>query len=454
MSRMKNLPQFFPWGNSVRIMGFHTTGSAVRNHISLEMGKKIDCNFSKYVPFVVPGLSASSSSTTPSPTSSSSSSQDSVFDVNRYSENPAPERSGSASEELRGDPLHESTETENKKINEEREVQRDISHELPDWPQEFRENLFDESTSTEPWGNPEQGSQDTSKSSHEFPMEPRAKVEPGSGKHSVYLHFARDPHCDICLKTKITRASCRRRAGTVVPRAEHFGDMVTADDKVLSEESESRNNHRYAMVVQDLATQWIQSYPCKTKSSQVTQKNLMKCLEPTRKPKVIYTDNSLAFGKSCEELSWNHCTSTSHRSRTNGTAETAVRRVKKGHLRYCCNQVWMKNGVRIPWNVTAVCETFKISCLMGRHPMKGGSEYHLNGPDVPFGAMVECHLISTKDLSRQHQFVPKVLPDFFVGYVLYAGESGKETLWSRTLKNWRRWTHLNSTPEGSMQRKC
>ena len=50
-------------------------------------------------------------------------------------------------------------------------------------------NQVDESTSTEPWGNPEQGSQDTSKSSHELPMEPRAKVEPGSGKHNVYTHL-------------------------------------------------------------------------------------------------------------------------------------------------------------------------------------------------------------------------------------------------------------------------
>ena len=34
------------------------------------------------------------------------------------------------------------------------------------------------------------------------------------------------------------------------------------------------------------------------------------------------------------------------------------------------------NGGRIPWNATATCETFKIS-LMRRHPMWGGSEYHL-----------------------------------------------------------------------------
>ena len=51
--------------------------------------------------------------------------------------------------------------------------------------------------------------------------------------------------------------------------------------------------------------------------------------------------------------------------------------LKKGHLQCCCNQVWMKNGGRIPWNAVVVCETYKISCLMERHPMRDGSEYHL-----------------------------------------------------------------------------
>ena len=44
--------------------------------------------------------------------------------------------------------------------------------------------------------------------------------------------------------------------------------LITADHKVLSDNCESRNNHRYAVVVQDLATQWIQAYPCKNKTSQ------------------------------------------------------------------------------------------------------------------------------------------------------------------------------------------
>ena len=174
------------------------------------------------MPFVVPGLSTSSSITS-TPTSSSSSSQDSVSDVTRYSENPVPERSKSVSEELRGNPLHESTQTENKNKNEGREeAQSDLLHDLPDWLLEFRENLVDKRSSSELRGNPEFGYRDTSSSCHELPM---------------------DPNCDICLKTKITRPSCRRRAGTFVPKAETFGDVITADHKFLSKGSESRDNH-------------------------------------------------------------------------------------------------------------------------------------------------------------------------------------------------------------------
>ena len=197
-------------------------------------------------------------------------------------------------------------------------------------------------------------------------------------KHNIFTHCPKDWICDLCLKTKITRVSCRSRTGTVVPRADHFGDLITADHKDLSEGCWSRNNHRYAVVVQDLATQWMQCYPCKAKTSQETQKSLQKFLEPTRKPKVIYTDNSLDFGKACEELTWHHCTSTPHRSETNGIAERAVRRMKEG-----TSAVLLQSGLDVRWwagfhgMLLLSAKTFKISCLMGRHRLKGGSECHL-----------------------------------------------------------------------------
>ena len=54
--------------------------------------------------------------------------------------------------------MDKTTETENKNKNEVREeVQSDLLHDLPDWLQEFRENLVYESGPLQPLGNPEPG---------------------------------------------------------------------------------------------------------------------------------------------------------------------------------------------------------------------------------------------------------------------------------------------------------
>ena len=120
-----------------------------------------------------------------------------------------------------------------------------------------------------------------SSSSHELLSEPRAKVV--SGKHSIFIHVPKDRNCDICLRTQ--RAPCRRRTCPVVPRTENIGDLITADHKDLSEGCESRHNHRYAVVVQNLAKQWIQSYLCRTKTSQETENSSQKFLQPTKETK-------------------------------------------------------------------------------------------------------------------------------------------------------------------------
>ena len=117
-------------------------------------------------------------------------------------------------------------------------------------------------------------------SSHEASVEPTFKRREDLCKHSVYTHFPKDRNCEICKRTKITTAPCRRRNGGAVHRAENFGDLITADHKVLSDNCESRNNHRYAVVVQDLATQWIQAYPFKTKTSEETQRRLQSSWSP------------------------------------------------------------------------------------------------------------------------------------------------------------------------------
>ena len=79
-------------------------------------------------------------------------------------------------------------------------------------------------------------------------------------------------------------------------------------------------------------------------TSQETEKSLRKFLEPSEKPKVIYTDSSLEVGKSCEDLARNHRTSTPHRFETNGLLREQYAEKKKGRLLFCRDQAWMKNG--------------------------------------------------------------------------------------------------------------
>ena len=384
----------------------------------IKNGIRIICNTENFVPIVVPGLSSSSSgssSTSRTPMkqeSHSSSSSSSSPSSPTVGEIPVREREDATNSDISAVPVSNSVDDRSGQPDEtqadetpkpnkkETTIERgnplcSDDPEIPEWLQEFRKNLVDD----------------------EIPLQ--------GGSHTSSTHFPKDRNCEICKRTKITRAPCRRRKGEAVPRADNFGDLITADHKVLSDNCESRNNHRYAVVVQDLATQWIQAYPCKNKTSQETQRSLQKFLEPERKPKVIYTDNSLEFRKACEDLSWNHCTSTPHRSETNGIAERAVRRVKEG-----TSAVLLQSGLKESWWADSMeCYTYlrNVTDLLsdGKTPYERRFGQPFKGPIIPFGSLVEYHPITAKDQSRIHQFGKKVLPGLFLGYALYAGRIWK-----------------------------
>ena len=108
-------------------------------------------------------------------------------------------------------------------------------------------------------------------------------------------------------------------------------------------------------------------------------------------------------------------------------------RVAEKNLLCCCNKVWMKNGGRIPWNVTAICEIFRIFIWWE-------DTIPFNGPVIPFGAMVEYHPISAEDLSRSRQFGPKVLPGKILGYASHAGRRRVNRGHWRMVEDGRIWT--------------
>ena len=206
---------------------------------------------------------------------------------------------------------------------------------------------------------------------------------------------------------------------------------------------------------------WCKTWPpngssrirAKQKLLRKHKRSLQKFLEPKRKPKVIYTDNSLEFGKACEDLSWNHCTSTPHRSETNGIAERAVRRVKEG-----TSAVLLQSGLdEKRWADSMECYTYlrNIQDLLsdGRTPY----DRRFGEPFKDQSFHLVHRLSITQSLRKTSQesinLERKSYLDCSLDTLCTRGEFGRLRYWLQTLRSWKRWTHQKSTLKDSMQRK-
>ena len=154
-------------------------------------GIRIICNTENFVLIVVPGLSSSSSassstSRTPmkqeshsSSSSSSSSSSPTVISPVPVS-NSVDDRSGKPDDETQANEIPNPNKKETT-IERSNPLCSDDS-EIPEWLQEFRENVVDDEI-------PLQGGSHAS-SSHEVSLEPTTKRREDLGKHNVHTHFS------------------------------------------------------------------------------------------------------------------------------------------------------------------------------------------------------------------------------------------------------------------------
>ena len=186
----------------------------------IKNGIRIPCNTENFVPIVVPGLSSSSSgssstSRTPSrqeshcsSSSSTSSSSPTVSEIQtREREIELRVTSLQCKCQIRlmidqGDlikPKPKKTQKPNKQESK-KEQSDSLCSEIPEWLQEFWKILVEDEI-------PVHGDSHAS-SSHESSLEPIFKRREDVGKHSVYTHFRKDRNCEICKRTKITRAPC------------------------------------------------------------------------------------------------------------------------------------------------------------------------------------------------------------------------------------------------------
>ena len=191
----------------------------------IQDGIRIIRNTENFVPIVVPGLTSSSSAssstsrTTMQQESHSSSSSSSSLSSPTVDEISVREREDTPNNDISSVPVSNFVDDSSGRPDEDQAnkipktskketttARRDPlcsdNSEIPEWLQEFRENLVDDEI-------PLQGGSHAS-SSHEVFLEPTFKRREDLGKHDVHTHFPKDRNCDICQRTKITRAPLQK----------------------------------------------------------------------------------------------------------------------------------------------------------------------------------------------------------------------------------------------------
>ena len=225
MKVLENTPAVLSLGNLCDENGYsYERINGQKPHL-IKHGIRMQCTTENFVPILVFGLSASSSSsshsstlitpsrqernhstsssslpTSPTTTMSSDSETGAREDLSGIESHPASVSSSHVERQEQGDPLTKPTQNPkpNKNENHEKERGDPLCSDIPEWLQEFRENLVDDRVL--------ERRDSHASSSHEPSLEPTPTRSVDLGKHSVYTHFPKDRNCEICKRTKITRA--------------------------------------------------------------------------------------------------------------------------------------------------------------------------------------------------------------------------------------------------------
>ncbi len=186
-----------------------------------------------------------------------------------------------------------------------------------------------------------------------------------------------------------------------------FGSMLTSDHKVLLENQASRQGDKYAIIIQDSFTKWLQAFPTKTKGHEEVIASFKRFMPPGTKPDHVYTDNSKEFIKAMQDLNRAHDTSTPYRLETNGVVERAVRRGKEGTA-----AALFQSGLPEEWWDEAMlcyCFLHNVHDMLrdGLTAFEARFADSVAGPIIPFGAQIEYKPAREMDIQRLHTFGKK-----------------------------------------------
>lgn len=206
-----------------------------------------------------------------------------------------------------------------------------------------------------------------------------------------------------------------------------FGDLVTADHKIVAERDAEKESHSYdkvARCMHDYHAKWIDACPAVSKETDENEVSMIQLYGIGVKPVALYSDNASEITGAVRRLGGSAATCTPHIPQTNGVAENTVKKVTEGTAcaleQSALSYRWWSNAMR--------CYTYlrNISDITahGTRPYQKRFGIPFTGKRIPFGAAIGyLNLGNNIKVVRGHPFGSKTFRGIFNVYVLRTGGS-------------------------------
>ena len=147
------------------------------------------------------------------------------------------------------------------------------------------------------------------------PGEAALRDEATSLQH-LMCHTPKNPFCETCNRAKMHKYPSRQKGGSTQVEAKKFGDHLTADHLITSDDREiGIDQSRAALVVRDVATDFRYVYPAARKTSHQCVMAFKHFVRTGESVNIFYSDRAPELVKAADQLEWKHVQSTNRNVR-------------------------------------------------------------------------------------------------------------------------------------------
>ena len=135
----------------------------------------------------------------------------------------------------------------------------------------------------------------------------QALREEAKSKNHLLCHLPKNPYCKTCQQAKMLKPPSRVSGGSKHIDAERFAEHITADFLIAATDEEAGlDGEQVAMVVKDVATDFMYIYPSGRRTARDAVLALKHFIGHNDEVGIMYSDNAPELLSALKDLKWRH----------------------------------------------------------------------------------------------------------------------------------------------------